>query len=167
MIELLNDAAALNLIGAPEITALTERATQATFYNGDLTPEQVEANRHIVHIAADTALGSVDNDHQLFTAACIDGAFAGYMIATVHSPDSRELDWLMVDPAFHGTGVADALMRTGMEWLGLGHPMWLNVIQRNERAIRFYRKHGFDVDHDADIERVVPHFIMRRAAQGD
>ena len=49
-----------------------------------------------------------------------------------------------------------------MNWLGLDRPMWLNVIQHNERAIRFYRKHGFEVDHQAVIERPVPHFIMRR-----
>ena len=159
--ELLGDAEALERIGAAEITALTERATQATFYRDDMTREQVEANRRVVGIAADTALSAVANDHQPFAAA-FERAFAGYMIATVHAPDDRELDWLMVDPAFHGRGIADRLMRAGMDWLGTDRPMWLNVIQHNDRAIRFYRKYGFEVDHDADIEKIVPHFIMRR-----
>lgn len=164
MIELLNDDAALERIGGEEVTALTDRATSATFYRDDLTTEQVEANRRIVRIAGETAIAAAANAHQRFTAAFAQGRFAGYVIATVHAPDDRELDWLMVDPAFHGSDVSGALMRAGMEWLGLGRPMWLNVIQHNVRAIRFYRRHGFDVDHGADIERVVPHFIMRREA---
>ena len=160
----MNDAAALDRVGGNDITALTDKATGATFYTDDLTPEQVEANRRVVDIAADTALAAVANAHQLFTGAFVEAEFAGYMIATVHAPDDRELDWLMVDPRFHGRGIADALMRAGMDWLGTGRPMWLNVIRHNDRAIRFYRKHGFEVDYDAEIERIVPHFIMRRAA---
>lgn len=164
MTELLSDAAALDRIGAQDITALTDHATAATFYTDDLTPEQFEANRNVVRIAAETALGACANDHQMFSAAFVDGRFAGYVISTVHAPDDRELDWLMVDPAFHGSDVSSALMRAGMEWLGLDQPIWLNVIQHNERAIRFYRKHGFDVDYDTKLERAMPHFIMRRPA---
>ena len=74
---------------------------------------------------------------------------AGFVIATVHSEESRELDWLMVDPHFHGRGIADRLMRPAMEWLGIHRPMWLNVVRHNERAIRFYRKHGFEIDLEA------------------
>lgn len=164
MIDLSTDDAALQRIDASDITGLTDRATRATFYRDDLSLEQIEANQQIIRIAADSALNAAASAYQLFAAAFVDGQFAGYMIATVHGPDDRELDWLMVDPTFHGCGVADALLRIGMEWLGTGRPMWLNVIQHNERAIRFYRKHGFEVDKDAVIERIVPHFIMRRAA---
>ena len=158
----MSDAEALNRIGAADITALTERATGATFYIDGMSPEQVESNQRVVEIAADTALGACANEQQLFAASFVDGSFAGYVISTVHAPEDRELDWLMVDPRFHGRGVADALMREGMEWLGTDRPIWLNVIQHNERAIRFYRKHGFEIDFDAEIDRVVPHFIMRR-----
>jgi ribosomal protein S18 acetylase RimI-like enzyme len=118
----------------------------------------------VVRISADTALSAVEDNHQIFIAAFVDGAFAGYMIATVHGPDSRELDWLMVDPAFHGQGVADELMKAGVEWLGRDRPMWLNVLQHNERAIGFYRRHDFEVDLDARTEHLIPHFVMRRDA---
>ena len=124
----------------------------------------MESNCRIVRIAAETALGACANENQLFTAAFVGEEFAGYMIATIHAPDDRELDWMMVDPAFHGSGVAGALMRSGMKWLGVDRPMWLNVIQHNERAVRFYRKHGFEVDHATKTDHVVPHFIMRRLA---
>jgi ribosomal protein S18 acetylase RimI-like enzyme len=167
VIEYLNDAAALQRIDAKDITALTGRATAATFYTGDLTAEQMEANRNVVGIAAETAIRACTNDRQMFSAAFVDGRFAGYVIATVHARDDRELDWLMVDPAFHGSDVSSGLMRAGMCWLRLERPMWLNVIQHNLRAIRFYRKHGFEVDRDAVIERIVPHFIMRRAPDSE
>ena len=72
-----------------------------------------------MRISAETALRASANESQLLTAAFVDGAFAGYVIATVHDPDDRELDWLMVDPPFHGSGVAEALMRAGVDWLGL------------------------------------------------
>jgi ribosomal protein S18 acetylase RimI-like enzyme len=42
--------------------------------------------------------------------------------------------------------------------------MWLNVVRHNERAIRFYRKHGFEIDPEADCPHVMPHWIMRRPA---
>ena len=68
---------------------------------------------------------------QAAVEAFLDGAFAGHMIATVHATDSRELDWLMVDPAFHGLGVADALMQVGVDWLGSRRgalrPRWISL----------------------------------------
>jgi ribosomal protein S18 acetylase RimI-like enzyme len=167
MIELLSDRLVLERVDADDITALTDRATAATFYLDTFTPEQVEANQRVVRIAADTTFAACANEHQLVTAAFVDDRFAGYVISTVHAPNDRELDWLMVDPEFHGSDVSNALMRAGMEWLGLDRQMWLNVIQHNQRAIRFYRKHGFEVDHNAVIDRVVPHFIMRRSSESE
>jgi ribosomal protein S18 acetylase RimI-like enzyme len=165
LIELLSDAEALKRIFADDVTALTKRSTASTFYRRDLSPEQVEANRRIVLIAGETALNACGNENQMFCAAFVDDQFAGYVISTIHAPDDLELDWLMVDPAFHGRCVADVLMRAGMEWLGADRPVWLNVIQHNERAIRFYRKHGFEVDAEARTDHLVPHFIMRRKAE--
>ena len=130
MIELLCDSEALERIVADDVTALTERSTASTFYRDDLGPEQVEANRRIVRIAGETALNACVNENQMFCAASVDGQFAGYVISTIHAPDDLELDWLMVDPAFHGHGVADVLMQAGMDWLGADRPVWLNVIQQ-------------------------------------
>jgi GNAT superfamily N-acetyltransferase len=86
------------------------------------------------------------------------------VISTCHTPDSRELDWLMVHPNFHGTPVSRVLMEAGMDWLGRDRPMWLNVLQHNARAIRFYERFGFAIDPDARTAHLVPHFIMRRPA---
>ena len=159
---ILADTDALARTGAEAIRRLTEAATSATFYRDDLTPEQVAANRRIVDISAPSCIAAVANAHQRFAVAFVDGAFAGYVIATCHAEHDRELDWLMVDPRFHGTPVSAALMRAGIDWLGADRPLWLNVIRHNERAIRFYRKFGFEIDPHAATDHVVPHAIMRR-----
>ena len=162
--EVATGAEAAARAGAAAITALTEAATGATFYRDGLTPEQVAANRRIVAISAPTCLAAAAAAHQHFAAAFVARRFAGYVIATVHAPDERELDWLMVHPDFHGSGVAGALMETGMDWLGRDRPIWLNVIRHNARAIGFYRRFGFEIDPAARTAHAVPHHVMRRPA---
>jgi ribosomal protein S18 acetylase RimI-like enzyme len=156
------DREALAELATRDITRLTEAATDATFYRDDLTAEQRAANRRVVEISEPTARAAAENAHQHFAAAFVDGVSAGYVIATRHGPDDHELDWLMVHPDYHGTNVADELMRAGIAWLGGDKPMWLNVIRHNARAIRFYERFGFTIDPTAATSHVVPHVIMRR-----
>lgn len=160
---LLTDAEAFARIDAGEVIALTQAATDSTFHRDDLTPEQLERNRHIVAISGPTAQAAAANHHQHFTAAFVDGALAGYVIATRHGPGDHELDWLMVHPDHHGSAVSRALMDDGMGWLGPDRPMWLTVIRFNARAIGFYRRFGFEIDPDAPITGVHANWIMRRA----
>lgn len=161
-VSLLSDAAAFERIGVQDVVDVTRAATGSTFFRDDLTPEQLERNRHIVAISGETARAAAANDHQHFAAAFVDGALAGFVIATRHGPDDHELDWLMVSPEHHGGAVAPALMAHGMAWLGPERPMWLTVIRFNERAIRFYRRFGFEIDSDAPITGVHANWIMRR-----
>ena len=55
-----------------------------------------------------------------------------------------ELQRFYLDPAVHGTGLADRLMQecllhaAGVDWL------WLGVWENNVRAVRFYARHGFE-----------------------
>ncbi len=154
--------AALARIATGEITNLTEAATNATFYRDDLTPEQRAANRRIVDVSEAVARIAAASPNQNFAAAFAGDRFAGFVIASRHAEADLELDWLMVHPNFHGTDVATALMRHGIAWLGEANPIWLNVIRHNERAIRFYRRFGFEIDPGAHMDHVVPHAIMRR-----
>ena len=159
---ILTDAAAFERIGVQDVVAVTRAATGSTFYRDDLTPEQLERNRHIVAISGETAQDAAANDQQHFAAAFVDGALAGFVIATRHGPGDHELDWLMVSPDHHGGPVAPALMAHGMAWLGPERPMWLTVIRFNERAVRFYRRFGFEIDPDAPITGAHANWIMRR-----
>lgn len=161
-VEILEGQAAAARIAPGEIENLTEAATNATFYRDDLTPEQRAANRRIVDVSEATARIAAESANQNFAAAFAGDRFAGFVIATRHGEADFELDWLMVHPDFHGTDVAASLMRHGIAWLGETNPIWLNVIRHNERAIRFYRRFGFEIDPDARMDHVVPHVIMRR-----
>jgi ribosomal protein S18 acetylase RimI-like enzyme len=162
-LRILTDGEAIRALPSGAITNLTDAATGATFDHEDLTGEQRAANRRVVDISEATARAAAVNAHQHLAAAFVDRRFAGFVIATKHAPGDHELDWLMVHPDFHGTNVADALMRAGMAWLGEREPIWLNVIRHNARAIRFYERFGFTVDPTATTSHVVPHFVMRRA----
>lgn len=166
-LQLLEDGDALARLAAGDIEQLTEAATQATFYGAPLTDAQIAANKRIVAISEATGRSACSAANQSFVAAFADKDLAGYMIATRHAPGDHELDWLMVRPKFHGTPVSGALMRRGMDWLGLDKPMWLNVIAFNTRAIRFYQKFGFVIDDNAITNHVVPHRIMRRRGDSE
>jgi ribosomal protein S18 acetylase RimI-like enzyme len=159
-----SDVSALLRLRPGDITNLTEAATNATFYRDDLTADEIAANRRVVAISAASCSAAAENGHQHFAAAFAGDRLAGYVIATRHGPDDLELDWLMVHPDQHGSGVAARLMQAGIDWLGADRPIWLNVIRHNERAIRFYRRFGFEIDRDATTSHVVPHWIMRRPA---
>lgn len=146
------------------IVDLVDAATRATFYRDGMPPEQVAANQRIPSMGAEAAAeAAISPSHHL--AAAFEGPdLAGFVIATRHAPDDLELDWLMVHPRFHGNRIAGALMREGIGWLGEHRPMWLTVIQHNQRAIAFYRKFGFEIDRNTRLERTVPTFVMRRPA---
>ena len=58
-----------------------------------------------------------------------------------------ELSKVYVDAGNHGSGIAGTLMRATLEAAaatGAGL-CWLGVNQRNERAAKFYAKHGFEI----------------------
>ncbi len=151
---------------ARDVVELTERATQATFYRDGLTAEQVDANKRIPRLAGQVFFEAAASEAQHLAAAFVGDRLAGFMIATRHHPENLELDWLMVDPDHHGTGLADALMKAGMIWLGSSRAIWLTVIKHNRRAIGFYRRFGFEIDPASGLSRVVPTWIMRREPDG-
>lgn len=161
--EIHGDAEVFARVSPTDLTDLTRRATGATFYRDGLTPAQVAANRRVVEISGPSCVAAAQAPHQHLAAAFAGPDLAGYVIATRHGPGDLELDWLMVDPPFHGSGVAAGLMRAGMAWLGPHQPIWLNVIAYNARAIAFYERFGFAVDPDTVTAHAIPHHIMRRA----
>ncbi|GAB4996453.1 hypothetical protein MAHJHV59_03050 [Mycobacterium avium subsp. hominissuis] len=61
--------------------------------------------------------------------------------------DAAELSKIYVAPEQHGAGTAAALMRLALDTAGRWgvSRVWLGVNQKNQRAQRFYAKHGFTV----------------------
>jgi GNAT superfamily N-acetyltransferase len=66
--------------------------------------------------------------------------------APVPSPDAVELQQLYVLPSWHGRGVAEALMAWSLAQARAraASEIYLTVFDHNERAKRFYARHGFE-----------------------
>lgn len=65
-------------------------------------------------------------------------------IVVAHKDRSGQyLKALYVDKLHHGTGIATELLDTSLEWFDGVQPVRLEVASYNDRAIRFYEKHGF------------------------
>lgn len=150
-----------------EIRALTSAATIAAYYVDGLEPDQLADNRRVVEVSASTCVAAARSDHQHFAAAFDEAGLAGFVVATRHAVGDLELAWLMVHPRHHGSGVAAALMQEGLNWLGEDWPIRLAIIRHNERAIRFYRRFGFEIDATVSTAHAVPHWIMRRLPRGN
>jgi len=85
--------------------------------------------------------------------AAIDGEPIGYAKltplrapATNAAPGSMELQQIYVVSDWHGTGVADRLMEWGVTAAGAHRApeLYLTVFDHNNRAKRFYARHGFE-----------------------
>lgn len=94
----------------------------------------------------------LDDPDVAWRVACVDARPIGYAKLTpLRAPapaplaGAMELQQIYVDPDWHGTGVAEHLM----QWaIGLatqrGAPeLYLTVFDHNQRAKRFYARHGF------------------------
>ncbi|MGW9114620.1 N-acetyltransferase family protein [Microbacterium sp. NPDC055683] len=64
-------------------------------------------------------------------------------------PADRELYALYLDPDHHGSGIADDLIDAAVGEAAAS--LW--VLAGNERAIRFYGKHGFALDGSEKVEQ--------------
>lgn len=143
----LADAAALSRLGAD-----TFRETFAGQNNPDdmerylaaaFTPEQ-----QAVEIAdpASTVLLAEDapggEGTQLIGYAHL---LSGPVPEAVRGPKALELKRLYVARAWHGRGVAQALMEAVLEAARArgAQTLWLGVWERNPRAVAFYGKYGF------------------------
>lgn len=67
--------------------------------------------------------------------------------AAVRARPAVELSKMYVLPDYHRTGASAMLMQAGIGWAQRSGAaaLWLGVNRNNERAQRFYRKHGFQV----------------------
>lgn len=166
MIDILADQAACRGAALDDVVSLVERATRSTFYGTTLTDDQLAANARIPALGGQMFFEAACSPNHQLLAAIAGDKIVGFSIATRHDPGNLELDWLMIDPDHHGSGLADRLMEGGTAWLGREAPIWLTVLRHNRRAIAFYRRHGFEIDEAARFDHAVPSWIMRRPAKG-
>jgi ribosomal protein S18 acetylase RimI-like enzyme len=102
----------------------------------------------------------VADPDRVVMAAREDARIVGYLILIRGVPDDDdvqravtlrpavELSKMYVLPDSHGAGVSTALMTSALQRAPQmdAKCVWLGVNQRNERAQRFYTKHGFTIN---------------------
>lgn len=103
-------------------------------------------------------------DMMSFVAERQDGAIVGYAKAELENGDVM-LDRLHIDKSEFGSGLAADLLHTVLAAHAGMPSIALEVLEGNDRAIAFYRKHGFEiVERRADCHGVEGHssLLMRR-----
>ncbi|HEY3436958.1 MAG TPA: GNAT family N-acetyltransferase [Actinotalea sp.] len=68
--------------------------------------------------------------------------------------DTLQIYTIYLEPASWGRGVARELMRTVLAAVTPGVPVTLWVLEANERARHFYRRHGFNPDGVERLEEI-------------
>jgi len=93
------------------------------------------------------SVGSTDDPRALFVVDRGDGTLAATLYAAVSEtpPHLGQLGAMWVDPDLRAQGWGDALMERALGWAARwgapGVTLWL--ASGNERAWRFYQRHGF------------------------
>ncbi|ORA31361.1 GNAT family N-acetyltransferase [Mycobacterium aquaticum] len=123
------------------------------------TPENIAA--FIAENLSEARFGDYLGDPERIVLVARDGeAIAGYAMLIRGVPDDDdvqravvarpaiELSKIYVLPERHGAGAAAALVAEALQLATTQgfSSVWLGVNQKNERAQRFYRKHGFTVN---------------------
>lgn len=151
------------VVAAAAATDLTELAAVAAATFPLACPPSATAENIAAFVAENLSAGRfgeylADPDRAVFVARA-DARILGYamlihirpadpdVLAALPDGPTTELSKIYVSPDAHGGPVAAALMRAAIA-NARDHgtdTMWLGVNQQNDRAQRFYRKHGFAI----------------------
>ena len=82
-----------------------------------------------------------------------DGVVKGFI-----SVDGRRVDKLFVEPVLQGKGIGARLLDYAVQNLGADE-LW--ALEKNERAIAFYSRHGFRLTADKKPEEDTCEFLVR------
>ena len=72
--------------------------------------------------------------------------------------EGGEVKELYVEPFFQGTGIGSSLLRFAAEQL---NARFLWVLEKNQKAISFYRSHGFASTGERELEPGTPEYIIK------
>lgn len=120
-------------------------------FKGMCSPEDMDAYLREA-FAAEKLRGELSDPASSFYFLYCDDALAGYIKLNeapaqtdLHDPDSLELERIYVSLEKQGNGLGAVLLKEAEKLaLQAGKKyLWLGVWEKNERALHFYRKHGF------------------------
>ncbi|TGQ70854.1 GNAT family N-acetyltransferase [Mesorhizobium sp. M00.F.Ca.ET.186.01.1.1] len=97
------------------------------------------------HAPEKLAAELADDNKMSFVAERADGMIAGYALAVMDSRGDVMLDRLHIEPGAFGSGLAADLLHAVLAAHAGIPSIALEVIEGNDRAIAFYRKHGFEM----------------------
>ena len=88
-------------------------------------------------------LGSLPDSDRAIVAKDEQGKIVGYAWLTKHD-NQNELGAIYIDPSFQGGGVGKRLWAEAEKFFDAAKETMLTVQEKNERAIGFYKKLGFE-----------------------
>jgi diamine N-acetyltransferase len=135
-----------------EVVALLARITFQEAFGYVWTDKQVFRKYLDTTFSVDKIRSSIQKENNIFFMGYIDGFPAGYVKMKLYSPyktlsDSKpsQLQKIYVLNEFIGHKIGEKLQNAVFEEIEKQsiQTLWLAVWDKNEKAIRFYEKHGF------------------------
>ena len=120
-----------------------------------LTPEKLQESVEVVSAI-------LSDPNQFYLSAWSGDEPMGFIHVLTKEDGTKRLEGLYVDKSMRGTGLSRELMAQADEFIG-DNEVDLEVASYNSRAIRFYEKHGFEIDRDGGLFKgKIPCTIMVR-----
>ncbi|MER9715413.1 N-acetyltransferase [Mesorhizobium sp. M0219] len=114
-------------------------------YSAIMGPETTARLSDDKHAPERLAEELADDNKMSFVAERPDGSIAGYAMAAMDDRGDVLLDRLHIEKTEFGSGLATDLLHAVLVAHAGIPSIALEVIEGNDRAIAFYRKHGFEV----------------------
>jgi ribosomal protein S18 acetylase RimI-like enzyme len=117
------------------------------------------------HTPATLSAELADPKNAAFVAQ-VGGEIVGYALARLRDGGVVYIDRLHVLPSQFGRGVADRLMQASVDAFPGHMSITLDVLVGNDRAIAYYRRHGFEVAERRNACGGIegsPSLVMRKA----
>lgn len=100
-----------------------------------LLPEKLKESEEIVK-------GIIDDSTQFHRIATLGERIVGFIHILTNEDGTKELEAIYTHPDTFSTGLGSQLLQEADKWIN-GAETQLTVVVYNDRAIKFYEKHGF------------------------
>ena len=105
--------------------------------NGERIADRVQRTRQRIEAHAAAPAEGCD------FVAVLDGEIVGFTAPFVEPGGRRRVGALYVRPSAQGSGLGHGLLARNLAWHGEDQDVYLMVATYNDRAVRFYARHGF------------------------